>query len=99
MADVKLRSIIEIFGLIGTVIVAWLFLSTQFVKAQDYYEDNLMVQLSFVEITIHILEDRIERANKAGDANKATRLYRRLMLLEKKQVIIEGKQLNGRNNQ
>ena len=94
MSKNTIKYVAEILGLIGLIIVAWLFLSAHFVNAQDYYKDNLVIQESFVDINIDILEDRIERANKNGDVNKAIRLGRRLVQKEQQQSIIIEKRLS-----
>jgi len=90
----KTRELAEIVGVVATFAAAWVYVTSNLVFAADYYRDNLVIQQSFVEINIDILEDRIERANRTGDVNKAIRLGRRLVLLEQKQVIIVEKQLS-----
>lgn len=77
--------------IIASIIAGWLFLSSQFVNAENYYKDNLNIQEQLVEINISILEYRIDNTN--GDVNKKALLERRLTTLEKRKSIIEDKLL------
>jgi hypothetical protein len=78
---------------IGTVIGGWLFVTSTFVSAEDFYRSNLDIQASFIEMQIDIIEDRIERAREALNVAKQSRLEHRRDLLESHQAIILLKQI------
>ncbi len=80
-------------GFIGTVIAAWVFLTSTFVMAADYHEDSLTMQATLIEMQIDIIEDRIERAEDQVDPIKVEKLKHRRNRLERKMDIVMEKQL------
>lgn len=89
----NLSSISKLLVFIGTVIAGWLFVTSTFVTAKDFYNFNLSIQSSFIEMQIDIIEDRIDRARDDKNDNKQERLEHRRDLLEQHQAIILEKQI------
>ncbi len=92
MQIISISSLSKVFALIGTIIGAWLFLSSTFVNAADYREDSLIIQASFVEMQLYALEDRIDRAKYTLNSELVDKLERRRNRLERQQEIIMEKQ-------
>lgn len=95
MQTITVTQVSKVFGLIGMIAGALLFLFSTFVLAADYRDDQLTMQATFIEMQLDSLEDRIERATYKLDIDKVNKLEHRRDRLEKKQDIIMGKQLEG----
>ncbi len=92
--SISVASVSKVTALLASIIMGWIFLTTQLVNANDYYKDSLSIQESLVEIRMEIVGDRLDTANRLGDVSKADKLERRLASLEQKHAIIADKKLS-----
>ena len=91
---ITINNLGKVFVLIGTIIAGWVYLTSNFVGAAEFRQHNYTVHASFIEMQIDIIEDRIDRALKAGEDMKVKKLNHRRDRLERKQEIITVKQLD-----
>ncbi len=92
---ITVSSVSKVIGLIGSVVVAWVFLTSTFVSAGEYHEDQLALRATLVAIQVNLVEEQIDRAEKDYDMEKVKKLEHTRGKLERQQEIIMEKQLEN----
>ena len=95
MQTITVSAVSKVIGLIGSVIVAWVFLTSTFVSAGEYHDDQLALRGTLVAIHINLVESRIDRAEDNFDMDEVKELEHQRDLLERQQEIIMEKQLDN----
>ena len=90
-----IKYIAEAGGLIASVIIVWLFLTTQFVSAADYQEDRLDFKATLISMQLDLVQDRLDRAVARNDTVQIKKIERHRDQLERQQGMIMEKQLDN----
>lgn len=91
--EITVSAVMKIFGLIGTIIGAWLVLQSTFVIAGDYQEDRLSTLLRFLNSDIRTIENSIENSRSHDDSKRVIQLEHERNDLEQQRRDIRQRQL------
>jgi uncharacterized membrane protein (DUF106 family) len=92
--QVSLSFVTKVLGLIGTIVLAWIFMTSNFVMASQYHDDQLAMRATLLGIQIDMLQSRVDRANEDGHAAKERKLEHQRERLEREQEMVMEKQLD-----